>query len=146
MLNALKPLVFATLFAAGCAASGTAVKETPKPLFERLGGKDAIAAVVDEFLTRVAADPAVNTRFVIADVPRLKGLLVDQICAATGGPCKYEGRDMKTAHAGMNLTEGEFNQVVADLKGALDKFKVGETEQKELLGALGGMKGDIVGQ
>ena len=65
---------------------------------------------------------------------------------ATGGPCKYTGKDMKSAHAGMNVTDPEFGALVGDLKGALDKFKVGATEQSELLSALGGMKGDIVGQ
>src|SRR5439155_23108241 len=117
-----------------------------KPLYERLGGKDAITAVVGEFLTRVTKDDKINARFANSDVPHLKQSLIDQICEATGGPCKYTGKDMKTAHAGMNITEDEFNALVGDLKGALDQFKVPAKEQGELLGALGGMKPDIVGR
>ena len=117
-----------------------------KSLYERLGGKDAITAVVDDFVGNVAADKRINGFFAKANIPNLKRNLVDQICQASGGPCAYTGKDMKTAHAGMKITEPEFNALVGDLKGALDKFKVGEKEQSELLGTLGGMKPEIVGQ
>ncbi len=117
-----------------------------KSLYDRLGGKDAVHAVVEDFVGNVAADTAINGRFASADIPHLKQMLEQQVCAATGGGCKYEGKDMKAAHAGMKITEDEFNALVGDLKKSLDKFKVGEKEQGELLGALGGLKGDIVGQ
>ena len=137
--------LLALLPAAG--AAQTSMKE--KTLYERLGGKPAITAVVDEFVARVAADQRINAFFAAAaaDPARLaafKGKLVDQICAASGGPCTYTGKDMKTAHAGMGITGAHFNALVEDLVGALDKFKVGHTEKEQLLGALGGMKGDIV--
>src|SRR4030095_14827855 len=67
-----------------------------KSLYERLGGLDAIKAVVDEFVTRVAADARINKKFARSNIDRLKFELVEQICAATGGPCKYKGLDMKT--------------------------------------------------
>src|SRR5262245_46565523 len=67
-----------------------------KSLYDRLGGKDAIKAVIDELVTIVAADDRINKKFAKTDVNRLKFELVEQICAATGGPCKYKGRDMKT--------------------------------------------------
>jgi hemoglobin len=70
--------------------------------------------------------------------------LVDQICQASGGPCMYMGKDMKTAHMGMGITGAEFDALVSDLVGALDKFTVGEKEKGELLGALGPMKPEIV--
>jgi hemoglobin len=117
-----------------------------KSLFDRLGGKDAISKVVDEFVANVAADKVVNKRFAKTDIPKFKASLVDQVCGATGGPCKYAGKNMADAHKGMKITEDEWNATVADLKKALDKFKVGDAEQKELLGALGGMKADIVGK
>ncbi len=146
----MKSLLVASLLLFGCANSETKpdapATAAKKSLYERLGGKDAIVAVVGEFVTRLAADNRVNARFANTDIPHLKAGLVDQICEATGGPCKYTGKDMKTAHAGMNITEEEFNALVADLKGALDQFKVPAAEQNELLGALGGMKGDIVGK
>lgn len=113
-------------------------------LYERLGGKPAITAVVDDFVGRVAADNRINGKFANANIPRLKTMLVDQICEASGGPCKYRGRDMKTAHAGMQITGGEFDALVEDLVATLNKYKVGDREKKELLGALGPMKGDIV--
>jgi truncated hemoglobin YjbI len=121
----------------------------PASLYKRLGGKKAIKAVVDEFVNNVAADNRINRFF--ADtaknpkrLAKFKGNLVDQICQASGGPCKYKGKDMKTAHKGMGITEADFNALVDDLVKALDKFNVGATEKNELLGALGPMKGDIV--
>jgi len=116
-----------------------------KSLYQRLGGKPAITAVVDDFIGNVAADGRINARFANTNIPRLKAMLVDQICAATGGPCKYTGRSMLDAHRGMNITDAEFNALVADLVKSLNTFKVPAEEQKELLTALGGMKGDIVG-
>ena len=124
------------------AGGGSAVAE--KSLYDRLGGKDAITAVVEDFVANVAGDKRINAFFANADIPHLKQMLVDQICEATGGPCKYTGKDMKTSHNGMNVKEADFNALVEDLVKSLDKFKVGEKEKGELLGALGGMKGDIV--
>src|SRR5262249_13452416 len=115
-----------------------------KSLYDRLGGKDAIKAVVDEFVTRVAADTRINQKFAKSNIDRVKHELVEQICMASGGPCKYTGLDMKTAHKNMGVTDGEFNGLVEDLVGALDKFKVGEKEKNELLGKLGPMKSQIV--
>jgi hemoglobin len=101
-----------------------------KTLYERLGGKKAITAAVDEFVGRVATDSRINGFFkdTAADPKRLasfKKKLVDQICEASGGPCKYSGKDMKSAHAGMGISGGDFGALVEDLVGALDKFKVG---------------------
>lgn len=120
-----------------------------KTLYQRLGGKKAITAVVDEFVGRVAGDNRINGFFknTAADPKRLaffKMKLVDQICQASGGPCKYTGKDMKTAHAGMGISSADFGALVEDLVGALDKFHVGEKEKGELLGALGPMKPEIV--
>jgi len=116
-----------------------------KSLYERLGGKPAIQAVVDDFIGNVAADSRINGFFAQSDIPRLNRLLVEQICAATGGPCQYSGRDMRTAHADMGITEQHFNALVEDLVASLDKFNVPEREKNELLGALAAMKGEIVG-
>lgn len=115
-----------------------------KSLYERLGGRAAIAAVVDTFVSKVAADSRINKKFARSDIPRVKAMLVNQVCAETGGPCTYTGRSMKEAHRNMGVTEGEFNALVEDLTAALRDFKVPDREQNELLGALGTMKGDIV--
>jgi len=125
-------------------ATGGGGTTDEKSLYDRLGGKDAITAVVDDFVANVAADARINAFFANADIPAFKVKLVDQICEATGGPCKYTGKSMKESHTGMNVKEEHFNALVEDLVKSLDKFKVGEKEKGELLGALGSMKGDIV--
>ena len=130
-------------------ASSTAAVASPdtaanRSLYDRLGGKSAITAVVDTFVARVAADTRINKKFARSNIPRVKTELVDQICAQTGGPCTYTGRTMKDAHRGMKVTEGEFNALVEDLTAALNVFKVPAREQNELLSALGAMKSDIV--
>ena len=134
------------LAAAGCTYDGGMTEKsamTPT-LYERLGGKGAITAVVEDFVGRVAADKRINGKFALANIPRLKMLLVEQICAASGGPCTYTGRDMKTAHAGMGITGPQFDALVEDLVATLDKFKVPAREKNELLSVLGPMKSDIV--
>lgn len=117
-----------------------------KSLYDRLGGKPAIQAVVDDFIGNVAADNRINSFFANTNIPRLNMMLVNQICEATGGPCKYEGRSMKTAHTGMGLSDANFNALVDDLVKSLNKFNVPEREKKELLTALAAMRGDIVGK
>ncbi len=139
-------LAAVTLVVTGCASMERDGMMAKKSLYERLGGKPAITAVVDDFIGNVAADGRINPRFQGANIPRLKTMLVDQICEASGGPCKYTGKRMAEAHRGMNITESEFNALVGDLVKSLDKFKVPAQEKNELLGALGGMKSQIVGQ
>ena len=116
----------------------------PGSLYERLGGIDAITAVVHDFRDRVAADSRINQKFARTDLGRLTKMLIDQVCEATGGPCKYTGRSMQEAHAGMKVTTGEFNALVEDLVATLDQFKVGKGEQDELLGVLGPLMSNIV--
>ena len=115
-----------------------------KSLYERLGGIEAIKAVVGDFAGRVLADERVNKKFAKSDAPRLVLHLQEQICAATGGPCEYTGKDMKSAHKNMKVTDGEFNALVEDLVAALDKFNVPEKEKNELLAILGPLKSQIV--
>lgn len=125
--------------------ASTAAAPAEQSLYDRLGGKDAITSVIEDFVANVAADKRINARFAKANIPHLKQMLVEQVCQATGGPCTYTGKNMRDAHKGMKITEADFNALVEDLTRSLDKFKVGEKEKTELLTALGGMKGDIVG-
>ena len=115
-----------------------------KTLYERLGGLPAISAVVDDFVGNVARDRRINRFFAKTNIPRLKFLLVQQICQASGGPCLYTGRDMKSAHRGMGVSGRHFNALVQDLGKSLNKFKVPAREQKELVGALAPLQKDIV--
>ena len=131
----------------GCSGSMDSGKMMAQPsLYERLGGKPAITAVVDDFIGNVAGDTRINQRFANADIPRLKTRLADQVCEATGGPCKYTGANMRDAHTGMKITDAEFNALVEDLVKSLDKFKVPPQEKTELLTTLGGLKPQIVGK
>lgn len=135
---ALALLVCASLFAA----------DTPT-LYTRLGGYDALAAVTDDFIARLATDKGLQKFFVghsKDSLMRIRQLVVDQLCAATGGPCVYIGRDMKTAHQGMGISEADWNAAAAHLVATLDKFKVPEKEKAEVLAAISGLKNDIVEQ
>jgi len=113
-------------------------------LYDRLGGKQAISTVIDQFVANMAGDSRINGRFASTDITKLKANRVDQVCMATGGPCEYKGRDMKTTHAGMKISNSDFGALVEDLVKALDTFKVPAREKNELLGLLGPMKKDIV--
>ncbi|MFY9555877.1 MAG: group 1 truncated hemoglobin [Blastocatellia bacterium] len=138
-------LVFAVLITCvGLARTASAQSDS---LYKRLGGYDALAAVTDDFITRLATDKMLGRFFVGASdnsKMRIRQLVLDQLCAATGGPCVYIGRDMKTAHKGLGITEEDWNTAVKHLVATLTKFKVPEKEQKEVAGALTTLKGDIV--
>lgn len=132
-----------TFFVLG--AMAVAAQDTmKKSLYDRLGGLPAIKAVIDDYVGRVAADDRVNKKFGKSDIARVKLHLVEQVCAATGGPCTYTGLDMKKSHKNMKVTEGEFGALVEDLVATLDKFNVPKTEKDELLGILGPLKSQIV--
>lgn len=118
-----------------------------KSLYQRLGGYDALAAVTDDFAGRLATDKKLGKYFIgLSDdsMKRLRQHVVDFLCLATGGPCIYNGRDMKTVHTGLEITEEEWDISVGHLKDTLNKFKVPEKEMKEVLGAIGSLKKDIV--
>jgi hemoglobin len=150
----MRPMIRAVLIAmvaltASACASGAPDAPAGPTLYQRLGGREAIKGVVDDFVANVVADPRVNNRFKglqPAAVAKLQTNIADQICDATGGPCAYLGKDMKAVHTGMGITEAEWNATVEDLVKSLNKFKVGAKEQQELLAILGPMKKDIVGQ
>lgn len=133
------------LFCACAAQSGQRQEYNPEAsLYERLGGLPAITAVVEDFYQGVAADERINGFFIGSNGAEINRLLIEQICEATGGPCKYSGRDMITVHTGMNISEAQFNALVENLIRSLNKFRVPSREQQELLKLLGSMKGEIV--
>lgn len=121
--------------------------EKTKTLYQRLGGYDAIAAVTDDFIGRLATDKQLSRFFGGHSEDSLKKIrqhVVDQLCAATGGPCVYTGRDMKTSHKGMGISEADWSSAVTHLVATLDKFKVPAKEKGEVLAAVSSLKGDIV--
>ncbi len=134
----------------GFARSAFAQSSAPQSaesLYKRLGGYDAIAAVTDDFIGRLAKDQELS-RFLVGlsadSKKRLRQLVVDQLCEATGGPCIYIGRTMKASHAGLGVTESDWQATVKHLVATLDKFKVPQKEQEELLAIASSLKKDIV--
>lgn len=118
-----------------------------RTLYQRLGGYDAIAAVIDEFIKRMATDPKMARFFggLSQDsAGKLRQHIVNQVCAAAGGPCIYTGRDMKTSHKGLGITEDEWNIGANHLVAALDTFHVPAAEKNDLLNIVASVKGDIV--
>jgi hemoglobin len=128
-------------------ASTIATAQKPDSLYKRLGGYDAIAAVTDDFLGRLVSDPSLAKFFTghsTDSKQRIRQHVVDFLCLATGGPCVYEGRDMKTSHAGLGITGAEWDAGVKHLAATLDKFKVPQKEEDDLLAAASGLRKDIV--
>jgi len=123
-------------------------------LFTRLGGTQAISAVVDEFVNRLATDPVVmGNKNVVKSLTNghatgagIKYLVTEQLVMASGGPAKYSGRDMATSHKGLMITEGEWTSSAKILKAVLDDFKVPAKEQGEVFAAITSTKKDIVGK
>ncbi|MFO1284734.1 MAG: group 1 truncated hemoglobin [Burkholderiales bacterium] len=141
----IRPLVL--VLAATLASAASSHAQSPASLYQRLGGYDAIAAVTDDFLGRLAGDRDLGRFFVghSADsVKRIRQDIVNQLCAATGGPCVYTGRDMKTAHAGMGVGERDWETTVRHLNATFDRYSVPRRERDEVVAAIAGMKKDIV--
>jgi hemoglobin len=126
---------------------GTTAFAQEATLYKRLGGYDALAAVTDDLVGRLASDQELGKFFVghsTDSVKRIRQLIVDQLCAATGGPCVYIGRDMKASHAGMGITEKHWEATARHLVATLDKFQVPAKEKNEVVAAIGTLKKDIV--
>jgi hemoglobin len=132
-----------------CGAMRQEPKAAAPSVYKQLGGREGIAIIVDDFTANVLADNRINARFKALkpeQVFKFKSNLADQICDATGGPCSYVGRDMKTTHKGMKITDAEWNATVEALTKALDKNNVPAGAKTALIGTLAPMKPDIVGQ
>ncbi|MGD1157785.1 MAG: group 1 truncated hemoglobin [Terriglobia bacterium] len=126
----------------------TSLNSSPEEtLYRRLGGYDVIAAVIDEFLNRFRSEPRF-ARFgggrSLDSRQRARQLLVDQICSLAGGPCVYIGRDMKAAHAGLGITEAEWQANMQHVSAALEKYSVALREKEEFLAIFQKYKDDIV--
>jgi hemoglobin len=154
-------VAIAVLLAAGCAGTSKSSKTTPPAhaaaaahahahaddrLYRALGGEAGIARVVDASLAEIHNDLRINFLFEKTDLADLRRLLIEQLCAATGGPCKYTGRSMEEAHSGLNLTDADFDAFVEDLVRAMNATKVPADLQKQLLDLLGPMRPEVVGQ
>ena len=153
-MKKLTPFLYFTLaaFAAVApfsAAPPQALAQQQQTLYQRLGGYDALAAVTDDFIGRLATDPQLKRFFVGHNkkgVTRIRQHVIDFLCVATGGPCAYTGQDMRTAHTGLGITDADWDASVKHLVATLDKFHVPEREKGEVLGAISPLKPEIVGR
>mgnify|MGYP003393665710 CR=1 FL=1 len=137
--NGLTAAAAAALFVSLPASS-----DSGNSLYAQVGGAPAVAKVVDSFIEIVAADVRINAAFANANIPRLKLLLNEQVCGALGGPCTYSGRDMKSSHAGMGITQAQFNALAEDLYAAMSRHGVPYATQNKLMALLAPMHRDIV--
>jgi hemoglobin len=155
----LVPALLGALAAAACQKPAQPAAETPQAaapaaaapasLYQRLGGYDALAGVTDDFLARMLGDPKMAPYFETVDEKgkkQLRQMLVDQLCAATGGPCIYVGADMPTAHKDLHISDKAFDVAAQYLGETLDKFKVPEKEKGEVLSYVSSTRKEIVGK
>ncbi len=119
------------------------MSESQANLYERLGGATGIHAIVEDIWANHTSNPLVKNRYVESDPENVKRLVREFFCAGIGGPETYTGRDMLTAHTGMNISDEEFVAVVDDVLKALDSNSVGQKERDEVLCILYSMKGEI---
>lgn len=142
-----KTLLLALVVAFVSTGLGWSQQPQQESLYKRLGGYDALAAVTDDFIGRLASDPVLKKFFEghsTDSLHHIRQLIVDQLCAATGGPCFYTGRDMRTAHKGLGISESDWDMATKHLQATLDKFKVPQKEKDEVITTISSLKEDIV--
>jgi len=155
-------LACVVLMAAGISCKGAPPPEVPQvpvveekppapppepPLYEKLGGHDGVSEIVESFVSNVMADKRVKQAFAKTTGPKLeyfKAMLAAQLCELSAGGCEYTGKTMKDAHAGMKVTDAQFDAIVQDLTLALQEKQVPAEAQKALLDKLGALRDDIV--
>jgi hemoglobin len=117
---------------------------TPPSLYDRLGGEDAIGALVDTFVGNVLDDDRIKSYFAKTNIPRLKLMLIDQLCASAGGPCPYTGEDMKTAHRGRHIGDAQFDAMKEDFAKSLGQLRLAAAERRDLLALFEAMRAEVV--
>ena len=127
------------------AADPAPADPTLRPVFDQFGGREGLVALMEDFMAGLLADPRTRAFFIEADQAAIKAHLVDQFCAILGGGCVYDGRDMKSAHAGMGVDRAAFNALVEDLQVAMDKRDIPFRAQNQLLARLAPMHREIEG-
>ena len=143
-------LALVTVVMVGVMTQPARAQVTQPSLYERLGGVYSIATVVDDFIERLLVNATLNANPAINEarkrVPKagLKFHVTAMVCAATGGMCAYTGRPMKESHEKLNISQAEWDAMVTDFKATLDKFKVPQREQQELITIVDSTKNDIV--
>jgi len=117
-----------------------------RSLYDRIGGAPVMTAIADSFIARFADDTRVAPTFAKTDIPKFRTHLIEQFCMLTGGGCTYTGRDMKSVHEGMHLTESQFNAIVEDLQDAMATQRIPIELQNEFIARLAPLRPDIIHQ
>lgn len=129
---------------AAAQSAAAPIASSSSALFDTFGGKAGLVKLMDDFMVRLLADPRTGPHFKPANQQRIKEQLVDQFCVVMGGPCVYKGADMKSAHANLDITKGDFNALVEVLQQAMDAQGIAFTAQNQLLAKLAPMHRDVI--
>ena len=113
-------------------------------LYKAFGEKAGLVALMDDFMTRLLADPRTGPHFAPSNQQRVKEQLVDQLCSLAGGPCVYKGADMKSSHANLEIKKSDFHALVEVLQIAMDAKGIPFKKQGEMLALLAPMNRDII--
>ena len=142
----MKKTLMALGLACACLLAVPALAQSAAPagLYQALGEKPGIDRLVDDFVNRAVKDPRIGAHFKDVKPAALKESLADQFCQLSGGPCKYEGADMKSAHADMQINKGHFHALVEVLQSAMDAQGIPFVQQNRLLALLAPMHRDVI--
>ena len=142
----MKKTLMAFGLACACLQAVPALAQSAAPagLYQALGEKPGIDRLVDDFVNRAVKDPRIGAHFKDVKPAALKESLADQFCQLSGGPCKYEGADMKSAHADMQINKGHFHALVEVLQSAMDAQGLPFAQQNRLLALLAPMHRDVI--
>ncbi len=143
-MKRLMTLISAIVLSITLGACATSTKQPEKSLYDRLGGKEAITAVVGHLWGVASKDDRINSYFANTKPEVFAPALIDFLCQGSGGPCEYKGQDMHAAHVGMQITGAAFDALAEDIVITLDHFKVPAKEKNEVMAMLGGMKPAVI--
>jgi hemoglobin len=146
----IRMVLVAAVLACGVSACATRpAAPVPAPVddsvYRDLGGQVGIEGIVDDLLDVVVEDRRINFQFALANIVRLRAMLITQFCSVSGGPCRYDGLSMEEAHAGRGITTAQFNALVEDLILVMERRRVPVAAQNRLLRQLAPMHGDVTG-
>mgnify|MGYP000882688927 CR=1 FL=1 len=137
---AWRALLLSTSIAFGACSS----LQNDENLYVALGGEKAIAVIVENFILEIARDERIIDHFEVSNVQRFRVMMNQHLCLVADGPCEYTGDSMIDTHAGMGVTEGDFNAIVENMMAAMDKAEVPLGPQNRLLARLATFRGEII--
>ena len=144
MKKTLVTLAFAASCLGGASAALAQTSRPAAPLYQSFGEKPGLVMLMDDFMTRLLADPRTGPHFKPADQQRVKEQLVEQLCALSGGPCVYKGADMQSSHANLDIKKSDFHALVEVLQQSMDARGIAFREQNKMLALLAPMNRDII--